>query len=64
MILFNRVISQAFPVDTFKPKVQQQHEVDPRTLPRNVAIERRRRQYQVATLTLLISAIINFYLTY
>lgn len=49
MNLFNRVIPQAFPVDTFKPKVQQQHEVDPRTLPRNVAIERRRRQYQVAT---------------
>ncbi|ERL92012.1 hypothetical protein D910_09334 [Dendroctonus ponderosae] len=36
----------AFPVDTFKPKVQHQHEVDPRTLPRNVAIERRRRMYQ------------------
>ncbi|KAF7272031.1 hypothetical protein GWI33_015147, partial [Rhynchophorus ferrugineus] len=36
----------SFPVDTFKPKVQHQHEVDPRTLPRNVAIERRRRQYQ------------------
>ncbi|KAL1506671.1 hypothetical protein ABEB36_005994 [Hypothenemus hampei] len=35
-----------FPVDTFKPKVQHQHEVNPRTLPRNIAIERRRRLYQ------------------
>ncbi|XP_030766886.1 dynein heavy chain 1, axonemal-like isoform X2 [Sitophilus oryzae] len=40
----------AFPVNTFKPKVQHQHEVDPKTLPRNVAIERRRRQYQWETL--------------
>ncbi|XP_023309976.1 dynein heavy chain 1, axonemal-like [Anoplophora glabripennis] len=36
----------SFPVDTFKPKVQLQHEVEPKTLPRNVAIERRRREYQ------------------
>ncbi|XP_074037842.1 dynein axonemal heavy chain 1 isoform X2 [Leptinotarsa decemlineata] len=36
----------SFPVDTFKPKVQLQHEVIPKTLPRNVAIERRRREYQ------------------
>ncbi|KAF5270064.1 hypothetical protein FQA39_LY08476 [Lamprigera yunnana] len=35
-----------FPLDTFKPKVQMQHEVDPFCLPRNVAIERKRRQYQ------------------
>lgn len=54
---------QAFPVDTFKPKVQQQHEVDPRTLPRNVAIERRRRQYQVPTLSFLIGRIIVFFIT-
>lgn len=33
-------------MDTFKPKVQMQHEVEPRTLTRNVAIERKRRQYQ------------------
>lgn len=38
---------QSFPVDTFKPKVQLQHEVEPKTLPRNVAIERLRREYQV-----------------
>ncbi|XP_060531534.1 dynein axonemal heavy chain 1-like [Cylas formicarius] len=36
----------SFPVTTFKPKVQHQHEVDPGTSTRNVAIERRRRAYQ------------------
>ncbi|XP_056631499.1 dynein axonemal heavy chain 1-like [Diorhabda sublineata] len=36
----------SFPVDTFKPKVQLQHKVKPKTLPRSVAIERCRREYQ------------------
>ncbi|KAK5644094.1 hypothetical protein RI129_007939 [Pyrocoelia pectoralis] len=35
-----------FPVDAFKPKVQMQHDIEPRFLPRNVAIERKRRQYE------------------
>ncbi|XP_018331814.1 dynein heavy chain 1, axonemal-like [Agrilus planipennis] len=40
----------AFPFETFKPKVQMQHEVPPKCLPRNVAIERKRRQYQASDL--------------
>ncbi|XP_044749962.1 dynein axonemal heavy chain 1-like [Coccinella septempunctata] len=35
----------SFPVETFKPKVQLQHQVEIGDLPRNVAIERKRRQY-------------------
>ncbi|GJQ83086.1 DNAH1, partial [Trypoxylus dichotomus] len=42
--------SICFPVDTFEPKVQMQYVVPPFTLPRNVAIERRRRQYQQRTI--------------
>nr|XP_022908003.1 dynein heavy chain 1, axonemal-like [Onthophagus taurus] len=42
--------SLCFPVDTFEPKVQMQHEIIPFLLPRNVAIERKRRQYQERTI--------------
>ncbi|CAH0560322.1 unnamed protein product [Brassicogethes aeneus] len=36
----------SFPVETFKPKVQLRHVVQSKELPRNVEIERRRREYQ------------------
>nr|CAI5840363.1 unnamed protein product [Callosobruchus analis] len=44
----------SFPVNTFKPKVQLQHEVEPKTLPRNVAIEQLRREYQAQSLKKLL----------
>ncbi|KAF5308293.1 hypothetical protein FQR65_LT06286 [Abscondita terminalis] len=47
----------SFPVDTFKPMVQMQHDIEPKCLPRNVAIERKRRQYKSKSITACLEAL-------
>lgn len=37
---------QSFPAETFAPKVQKEIHVEPKHLPRNVEMERRRRLYR------------------
>ncbi|KAK7871082.1 hypothetical protein R5R35_007279 [Gryllus longicercus] len=46
----------AFPIDAFKPKVQREVVTQPRTLPRNVLIERRRREYCTADIGAMLEA--------
>ncbi|RLU27110.1 hypothetical protein DMN91_000909 [Ooceraea biroi] len=38
--------SIAFPAETFLPKVQMEYNIEPKILPRNVEMERRRREYK------------------
>nr|XP_046487754.1 dynein axonemal heavy chain 1-like [Neodiprion pinetum] len=45
-LLGARVRYESFPAESFAPKIQMQKYVAPKQLPRNVAMERRRRQYR------------------
>lgn len=49
------LIRQSFPAESFAPKIQMLKYVAPKNIPRNVAMERRRRQYRNLKMTMSLS---------